>query len=1395
MERRYSLSGLSLCPRLASPMADSTRIDASAMASAGPAPANGLALGLSPSRRPSLLNGSRTPDRSFDSNTVASISRQKLNLSQLDPKTFADVHSSGLASRIVAYHVANPEGRGGGLQRSMSAQNLCNPLSQPRRMAGAPLPYKAAVPMISMTRIAPPERSFYNGNTLPGLLRSNSLAGVVNKANEQQEQLSRENRPILHPPHPQFDSEPTRSVLDELKEISRKRINSGEPQMPPDYSKRSCQRAMDFVDHHSLHHPHNQHHNHQQQQQQQPQSFKRQRELTVAVPLRHHQTALGPTPMSLLHRHSNGPKSSPMKSPEQAAKRRNCSYSNDIASSLSSSSRHNHKRKLLDMRDSIRSRRNDSGVSGGSPDSSPGENVAKIQRKVDAGAIGKSQSMPVSVAQAVAPARTYSVPQAQSKAIQASEASPKATKPKLTLFNARQTDVGTTEPPVTKDLDSPDIDAGEYAGIQFVKPKKQNSALIRNTNVERTAKTKLAIMLSGLKGELYHEETDELDATVPAPAELPTPIKPTIAPAVTTTSTIANPAESKTTVAPSKPVILSDTLIKPADKPNITAASANSAGAAEAKQPEKSDKSAEAAKSETKFTLPISLPAPSATAAQPSMSAFGSPKSTEAAPKPALFSFGTPTATPTTSTTSNTATKSSPVFAFGQKPSVDNSTAQANFKLDTSINTTATTTNSAAPGATSFTLGSAAPQTALVKPVSSTTPSLSFAIPSSGISSTNTAPPASGSLSVAAPANNSSSMVPREAPKPFAFGQSNAPAAINSGDSATKPPAFSFGSTTPATAAVPPLTAALFGSQNKDTKKPFGGAFSTPAAPKSEPPKAEMFGGQNKSFASAFNPPAASTNTTEPAKAFQFNAGTPKDSGSAAPTNLFSFGGSTNPAKPTEAANASNPTTNPFDQGKSAATPFTFGAAASTGTSANNDSTPVFSFGGPAKAEADKPRQIFGFGAGDKTNAPATAPAAAAAVAPATPISSNNGFGFGSAQKTSTPMFGNGSAGSQGNTAAPEANKPFAFGGAQPAAASPAGGGFSFASIANKHAEPANKPSFVFGASSNNQGGAAAPAAGGFAFGSTGKKEEPTITNVFGSASAANTGIVKPTFNFGGSSSTAQTTPTFGGSSSTTAQPAPTFGGSSSTTAQPAPTFGGSSTAQTAPTFGGSSTAQTAPTFGGSLTALTAPTFGGSSSTPAKAASTFGGINSTPAKAAPTFGGSSTAQASPAFGGFGATASGASMAAPAANKPFAFGSNATGPAPGGNMFASAVSAAQNQPAKPASFSFGAVKSPTASTTPGNAPFAFGGAAAGGIASPPSNQGMNTAKPYTFGGASGNPAPTAFGSPAPSSVPQANSKPGAFAFGGATTAQQANATNLFAPTDNRPIRRATRRLQK
>lgn len=63
------------------------------------------------------------------------------------------------------------------------------------------------------------EKSTFYGNTISSLLRSNSVVGIQSKRTE-------ENRPIIHPPPTENDMAPTRSVLDVLKEISRKRINS-----------------------------------------------------------------------------------------------------------------------------------------------------------------------------------------------------------------------------------------------------------------------------------------------------------------------------------------------------------------------------------------------------------------------------------------------------------------------------------------------------------------------------------------------------------------------------------------------------------------------------------------------------------------------------------------------------------------------------------------------------------------------------------------------------------------------------------------------------------------------------------------------------------------------------------------------------------------------------------------------------------------------------------------------------------------------------------------------------------------------------------------------------------------------------------------------------------------
>ncbi|XP_017118779.1 mucin-19 [Drosophila elegans] len=1337
--RRFNLSSMS-------PMADSTRIDASLMGNRH-SPASFLR-GLSPKGANTTLNGTRTPERSLMNHTAtspSSISRQKLNLSQLDPRTFVDVHSSGLASRIVAYHESSLGGRSG-LQRSMSASNLYNPLTQPRRAPATPLPYKSKVPALSMTQIAPPERSFYSGNTLPSLLRSNSLAGVVHKVSEQ-EQLSRENRPILHPPHPQHESEPTRSVLEELKEISRKRINSGDASSPHDFTKRSCHRGVDFVDHNR----HQQQLTQLQQQQPQNQSFKRQRELTVSVPLRHHSTSLVPAPPSMQHMLSNG-SISPTQSPEQLAKRPNCNYNNDIASSLSSSRRHSNKRKLFDMRESFQRSKCESTASGSSPDNSPGENVAKIQRKVIAESVSKASSMPVPSVSAVPPARTISAPPADQRS---AEVPPATEKPKLTLFNARQSQTKTKQP--RQDLNSPDVDAGEYAGINFVKPKQQNSMLgVKNSSVERTHKTKLAIMLSGLKGELYQGEPDELDALAPSPVDLPTPIKPTIAPPVTTATTTTTTTSTATmnTSAASKPVILSNQVIKPAETTTTSATNplpklvfgqtATTASPEPAAAPKTTEKDAAApAGIPAKPELPANSLAPAAST-QPLIT-FGTPKSS-AAP---TLSFGNASTTVTT-TPSTSATTTKPMFSFGQ-PSANGPTVgvASGFKIDSPATTKANSTNSGTPATTTNTFGAVTTTTtfgaatttttfgaatttttfgAAIPTTTSTTSSISFGKP---ISAGPTGPatmnnPATGIISPfgTGPSTTSNALNSTESKPIFAFGQSGnassgTPASSGNEAPAAKPAVFSFGSST-----TQPAGAALtqsFGSQSQSGANSFGGVFSQPAATKAEPTKPGIFGSQDNSFGSAFKPSgdAAATTAAEPVKPFGFGATTTVAGGAPAPTNLFAFGGSAT-SKTTEPT-TTNTANNLFGQNAATTTPFAFGgasAAAATGSSGNKDNKSIFAFGGGGAGagaadnnSAAKPSSLFNFGGAEKSAPPAfgsSTPSASSAA----PTPASNVFGFGSAQqKPATPMFGNGSA-QQAASAAPPvaATKPFGFGGAQQASApsaSPASGGFSFAAAASKNTAEASgtnmfgspastsKTTFNFGGNTGNQAGAASP--GGFSFATPSKKEAPAATNIFGSP---NTGVVKPSFSFSSNNPSTQS-------------------------------------------------------------------------------------------AAPT--------PAPSFGGFGAPAA-PPAAAPNQNKPFAFGGGSAAPAPsaspmGGNLFANAVAATENQPKPGGVFPFGGAKSTASSTTAGNAPFSFGGAAAGGIASPPSNQGMNTAKPFTFGGVGGNPAPNVFGSPAP--APAASNPAGAFSFGGGgSPAQQANAGNMFAPpSESRPIRKATRRLQK
>lgn len=1218
------------------------------------------------------INSSLHQSSISNSPNSSRITRQKLNLSHVDPKyvqgkymsvciinpincigrTYADVHSSGLTARIVQYQ---QESRGG-LQRSVSFNNVCNPLSHsPRRsnIVRTPnrLPNKPNMTSLSITRIAPPEQSFYCGNTLPSLLRSNSVLGV-----EKVEQLSGENRPILHPQSAHHESEPTRSVLDELKEISRKRINSGvssrwskvqtsdffnkhkflqdlQQQDNTNGSKKSCNRMIDYVDHHLAHqHLAQQHHaNHPYQYWPTIPAqtcFKRQRELSVAVPLRFQQQQLILQQQQQQH-HQQLQQQQPhhlqlqqQKSPEQQAKRRNCNYSNDINSSLSSSRLHTNKRKLYDMQPRI------------SPETSPRQQHApKIQRKQASSdlrlePLTHTQSMPITPLPATPAQRTISAP-----TLQEPMASPSSNKPKITLFNAQRQQQKTDEQQqlmqnqqeqqkqAQLDLDSPEVEASEYAGIQFVQPKLQNPIKgVRNSNLERMQKTKLASLLSSLKGEIYlGEETDEPDttskqktstaATVPSTATIATIVATPAQPISTATGTTTTTAPTKST----------DTVTSAAETISTTKAAATPTNIAKPLMsfnqttPTTSATSSKVGGFTTLITNISLTTRNNNTTTITNTTTTAKPLVFESVPKPATIAETTTVTVAPTITTSATT-----MFTFGNIAS----TAEP-----------AVTTSAPATTATSAPIFSFGTATAVATPApGTTTTSTDSKLFSFGSSATVTATPG---------AFTTTTTTTTTADKVFSFG--NPPASSNS--SAATAPTFTMTNWAPKPNSTPSIG---------------GATATTPAstmakAISSEPQKILSFGAQN---VSASNENVTAAHVATPI------FGTATTAVAASP--VFSFG----PATAAAADTASKSTA---------------GATTAKGSPA---SAPIFSFGGDTKLAAkatpftlpSSGNNVFSFGGtgdGTKTTAPAPANSFSfnATTAAAPTVATPNAFSFTTAPPKQTPIFG-GSGTNSNNTAA---NKPFTFGG--------------LASQDQQQQQASH---------------AGQPRSGGFSFAAAAQKNESS--NLF-----ATPAVAKPSFNFGGNATS------------------------------------------TIPAATSSATAAGVP----------APAFGGFAAPAAPAGKPF------------TFGGN----------------------APQATNSAAAGTAQSAAPMGGNIFASAVAAVQQQP-KPTSFSFGSTNN-NANNSSGansiNAPFSFGG-----ISSTP--QSSNTAKPFAFGGTATPSAQAGniFGSPAaPQATPIPSTNGGAFNFGGAakgapSTPQQLNSGNVFAPPstpENRPMRRATRRLQK
>lgn len=163
--------------------------------------------------------------------------------SRIDAQVYTDAQSRGLVNRLVRYHDKSQSS----LNRSQSMTSLYTKPGQfpvvhlkkteikysPRRNNS-----------ITSVRIAPPEKSVFQANTRSNILRAGSLLipsaelkpGGGVRQQQSEEEIDAENRVIA--PTAEVDAAPTRSVLDALKEISRKRINNEE--LDADRIKKQC---------------------------------------------------------------------------------------------------------------------------------------------------------------------------------------------------------------------------------------------------------------------------------------------------------------------------------------------------------------------------------------------------------------------------------------------------------------------------------------------------------------------------------------------------------------------------------------------------------------------------------------------------------------------------------------------------------------------------------------------------------------------------------------------------------------------------------------------------------------------------------------------------------------------------------------------------------------------------------------------------------------------------------------------------------------------------------------------------------------------------------------------------------------------------------------------------
>ncbi|XP_058169152.1 mucin-19 [Anopheles ziemanni] len=1387
---------------------------------------NGASPGGQSKRRPtSPLQNNRSLFKSSGNLSSIGLGRSSLQV-------YADAQSPGLVNRLVRYYDADQSTV---MNRSQSLSSVYNkpgqfPLVHLRKQE---LRYGANNAArrrgnLSTIRIAAPERSFLQQSKRSSILRTGSmfLSGVNNEASNDSlfggrggtvpgasktttsttttttagNESDAENRVIT--PCAELEATPTRSVLDALKEISRKRINNEE--LDADRIKKQCKELSELDAAGSG-----------------PPSS------TAAVAIgtlgmatkRSREQAGSPSSpseggaVSAMDRAGNG--TSIGGGDRQTLKKRFCTKNNDILSSLSSSTLivNTPKRVALPrVERRFNMNQTPSVITPGTsmkypmPTSSSTmlvgpttpEKFSNMLLDSPSSTIRRKESSTNAGPKAMAPATTLpsTLMTTATGMAMIGEQREQPTRPKITLFN-RPYDA-TVKNTSTVASDGEEDEHGEGGGkVQFVKPKDKSPQLSGSSSIssassrdplKKPSTSKLSVMLKCLNGDLdedYEGEEDEVEE----PGASTSASQPGLGFTFnsTTKDTVDAPAKEQNVAQPKQTETgkerPTETLSNAATAGTTPAATATSSGiSALINSPIKdtglgkissvnetnSEKQAEGEKRND--PIPVVSPPQPGEAPIPIVFSIGASSPAKTTTAVSSTGFTSPTGGASTGSTATSGIVApAATFSFGTTPVAAKKSDAP--QTTTSANLISFSPAPAASGTTTFgsTFG-AKPSSPVIQFGSVTTTQSTTQSTASSGSTFTFAGKAAASPTLAS--TTTTGAAPKVTSPTFTFGS-------GSTFSAFKTPTAPVSSTTPTKTtgvASPPSSGSLFampapvpaapGSTFTFGAKPAGGAIATTTAPGTLPSassSSSVFG----SVLGAGVPATTSSTTTGATLGTTFTFGgaatTAATTAAPAPTTAFTFGGA--------GATATNPPANAATSAPVSTTSSTFpafGASASTAPAAA-----PFVFGGP------KPSAVAGASTtAPTTTASSTTPAstnlfASAAAASSNTTATSNLFGGSSATgapATGTNLFGGSASGSTsifGAPAATNANQ-------GPTSTAPGGGTTSSSSPFTFGAKP-NTIAPLNGPSTNST-------TGGSIFGAAAAAaQQPSSANqttpgglfTFGSGGAG-TGSAPQVPTFGAPAASA-TTGTTGSNSSA----APfTFGAAASKPAQaaanaPAATAGGGIFGSIAgnnnsTNSSGNNNTGTVPAFGAGINGgATTGTFGGGAIFGSSA------TNSNPVAAG-------TGSGTSIFGSNTQTANGPQQNVPGQQASsgtgglFTFGGAATNSSTGGNTFGSATNAAG------ASTTFGSLANNAASAgltngIGGNKPFTFGASATASPAQQQQQQQQAPAPAPVSGGFNFN-----LGSNAPNAAP----KPFSFSAGNASTGNAVQSPPMFgSPASN------------